>query len=163
MARIVWNSIGTSRLTQWDREQVELGKHPGDDGSGRDFRFDREQLMLVYADDEAINVARMAPDDEATSVAEKHATEARIAAESAMPVIMPTHIDGVHEAAEHADVFAYVEALKLEILELSATADRMAAQNSALNTELALALETLERERTAYQLELHSKTATPSE
>ncbi len=77
MSRIHWNSIGLSRLTQSDRASLEAGRHPGDDGSGRDFRIDGTDddnvvtLSLVPANEDAINIAwidRSAPPpDEANS------------------------------------------------------------------------------------------------
>lgn len=163
MSRIVWNSIGTSRLTQWDRDTIEMNRNPGDDGSGRSFAFEKNTLWLIQGDGERINVARLARDDEPQAEAERNAVEARIAAEAAVPPPAPTEIPGVQEALEHADAAAYIEHLKLEILELQDTCDRMQKQNSAINQQLAVEREARIRERDAYQLELHNKAQAPAE
>jgi flagellar biosynthesis/type III secretory pathway chaperone len=61
---VIFNSIGMSRLTQADRDELSAMRIPPDDGSGRTFDLDDDTVDLVYPDGERINVARMPTDEE---------------------------------------------------------------------------------------------------
>ncbi len=167
--RVIWNSIGMSRLTTYDREQIEHGNHPGDDGSGRDFKYAQDQLLLIEGDGNTINIGRLGT-DEPPSDAEVARESAVAAAEAAKPRTL-----NVEEAVKAVDVNEYVRALESqlehtarELHEANATIERVmsqrddatkAAEESARTNALALAAITRERDELAAKLEEFSRTA----